>query len=453
MPRILVIDDDLNLLQMVKLMLTRVGHEVEIARDGKKGLALAAQNQPDLLIIDVMMPDLSGYDVVRGIRDNPATANIPVIILTARSQPMDKHMALEAGANAFLSKPVTAKELTERVEAVIQAGVHYRVHTGLLTEPIPPRDPGDTRPLVPAPGPAPAVSSPRPDFGAAPITERRTPPPSPLLPPAAPEIPPQPQSARTRLPIGIDDLGRPADIPPARLPVLTLISLRGGVGTTTAAVNLALLLAKQGERTCLVDLSPNSGHAHLHLHLPGQKHWGALATQGDLPDARVLAGLLVAHSGSGLSVLAAPPVPTAAPMSSALTLNTLRELCAHYARVVVDARSFDPAVIGALRVSSAIVVVLADDPPSIQSAGQLLLALQQLGIEQTRLQLVLNHIRAMPDVPVDTIQKALKHPVNTNLPYEPGHLSAIRRGVPMVLANPEAPYSRMLAQLARALLV
>jgi len=114
MSRILVIDDDLNLLQMVKLMLERVGHEVQIANEGERGIVAAGQTQPDLAIIDVMMPGLSGYDVVRRLRKDPLTAHIPIIILTARSQPMDKAMALEAGANAFLSKPVTAQELIDR---------------------------------------------------------------------------------------------------------------------------------------------------------------------------------------------------------------------------------------------------------------------------------------------------------------------------------------------------
>ncbi|HEX3054173.1 MAG TPA: response regulator, partial [Aggregatilineaceae bacterium] len=156
MSRILVIDDDINLLQMVRLMLQRVGHTVETSNDGAEGITLAAKMQPDLAIIDVMMPGLSGYDVVRKLREDPVTQRVPIIILTARSQPMDKHMALEAGANAFLSKPVTAQELTDRVDAVLKAGVNYRVHTGLLTEPSH-RKPVETKP----PSPPPDASQPK----------------------------------------------------------------------------------------------------------------------------------------------------------------------------------------------------------------------------------------------------------------------------------------------------
>ena len=95
-------------------MLQRLGHQVITSRDGEQGLRLAAEVQPDLAIIDIMMPGLSGYDVVHELRRNPRTARMPIIILTARSQPMDKHQALRAGANAFIAKPVTAQELADR---------------------------------------------------------------------------------------------------------------------------------------------------------------------------------------------------------------------------------------------------------------------------------------------------------------------------------------------------
>ncbi|HML24489.1 MAG TPA: response regulator, partial [Aggregatilinea sp.] len=136
MAQILLVDDDLNLLQMVRLMLQRLGHQVVTSRNGEEGLRLAAEMQPDLAIIDIMMPGLSGYDVVNRLRVDPKTAHVPIIILTARSQPMDKHKALRAGANAFISKPVTAQELADRVEAVLEAGVGFRINTGLLAEPV-----------------------------------------------------------------------------------------------------------------------------------------------------------------------------------------------------------------------------------------------------------------------------------------------------------------------------
>jgi CheY-like chemotaxis protein len=468
MAKILVIDDDLNLLQMVRLMLERVDHEVDTARDGERGLVTAEADQPDVVIVDVMMPDMSGYEVVGKMRENPKTARIPVIILTARSQPMDKQMALEAGANAFLSKPVTAKELAERVEAVIEAGVEFRVHTGLLTEPVP-RDATTLPPAI-----AGVVSSEdalgidwRDSEATAPPSPRRTPigasdvPPSSSITPApfpspaaAPPPAPAPavvQRTSSRLPIGAEDMGHSVDVLPPVLPAITVLSLRGGAGTTTFAVNLGLLLAKRGERVCLADFSATSGHAHLHLRLNAQKNWGLLLNQGDIPDPRALNGLLSTHKVSGLALLPAPLLPPADPLTNAAAQNILRELNTTFNRLVIDARTLDRAVTGALKISQTVIVVLTDDPPSVQSTGQLLLALRNLGIDDTRIRLVLNHVRATTDVPVDTIQKALKRPLNANLPYEPAHLNAIRRGTPVALANPTGAYCRALEVLIHSL--
>jgi len=432
MSRILIIDDDINLLHMVKLMLERVGHQVDISKDGEKGIVLAAEDHPDLAIIDVMMPGLSGYDVVRKLRQDPHTARIPIIILTARSQPMDKEMALEAGANAFLSKPVAAQELIERVDAVLRAGVNYRVHTGLLAEPIPPRAP------TPAPAPATPHPTPAPTAAAEPT------------PSAAPARPAAPKPSG-RKPIGAEDVSPPATTAPTRLPVVTVISLRGGTGGTTVAVNLAFALANQTRRVCLADLSTASGHVHLYLHLTPPHHWGQLLGLGDSPDPRTVNETLVQHPSSGIAVFAAPVQPPSETLSVPATQHVLRELVSAYNPVVVDARHLDPATTGALQVSSAIVVVMSDDPPSIQTTGQLLGALHTLGVEAGRVRLALNHVRPVVDVPAETIQKAFKRPLTVELPFDAQQPNAIRRGLPVVTTAPDSPFAKGIQQLARTI--
>ncbi len=439
MARILVVDDDPNLLQMVKLMLQRVEHEVEIASSGEKGIVLAAQWQPDLIVLDLMMPDVSGYDVLRKLRADPLTARIPVIVLTARSQPMDKHTALQAGANAFLSKPVTAKELTERVDAVLKAGVGFRVHTNLLTEPIPPKPAGEASGTAPKPSTAPLSAPPTPPANASETLL--------ISPQGRPTAPPR----SGRVPIGAEDLGRATPVKLPLLPLVTVISLRGGVGCTTIAVNLALLLAAQNGSVCLADLSPSSGHVYLHLHLPARKNWGPLLAQGDVPNPRELMGLLTAYPMPPIDILAAPPQPPAETLSTKAAQNILRELASNHKRLVADVRTLDNATRGALQVSGAVIVVMADDPPSIQSTGQLLVTLHTLGVAKERVRVVLNHTHPTPDVPNATIQKALKRSLDAELPYTPEHREAIRRGRPVVLAQPEGAFSRALGQLARTL--
>ncbi|NDJ77992.1 MAG: response regulator/pilus assembly protein [Chloroflexi bacterium] len=427
MARILLIDDDLNLLQMVKLMLTRVGHEVDTTSSGEEGLTIAARQRPDMAIIDVMMPGLSGYDVVRKMRQEPRTARIPIIILTARSQPMDKHMALEAGANAFLSKPVTAQELTERVDAVLEAGVDYRVHTGLLTEPASqPVQPGspDTSPTPEAP----AVPSPVPSS-----------------PPA--------ETPSDRKPIGVAEAQqRKVTGPlPASLPLITVIGLRGGTGSTTLAVNLAALWAGAGRRVCLADFSAVSGHAQLHLHLTPQQHWGQLLNAGDAPDPRALPRLLTVHQKSGIALLGAPPIPTHSTLSARMVQGVLRELSSTFDQVVVDAPTLDTATRGALLASRAVVVVMTDDPPAVQTTAQFLAGLQSMNIEMGRVRVVLNHVRPAADIPAETIQKALRRPLSAEIPYDTEQTNAIRRGVPLVVSDANRPFSKAVQQLARTI--
>jgi pilus assembly protein CpaE len=122
MARILVIDDDLDLLQMTRLMLQRGGHEVIVTADGADGIAKAQQLHPDMAIIDVMMPQMNGYQVVRRLREDPATADIVALILTARAQPVDRDAAMAAQADDYMAKPVAPAELLKKVSELLSRG-------------------------------------------------------------------------------------------------------------------------------------------------------------------------------------------------------------------------------------------------------------------------------------------------------------------------------------------
>lgn len=422
MARILLVDDDINLLQMVKLMLQRVGHDVTTSKDGEEGIVLAGQVQPDLAIIDVMMPGLSGYDVVRRLRESPRTARIPVIILTARSQPMDKHMALEAGANAFLSKPVTVQELVDRVNAVLRAGVDFRVHTGLLTEPVKFRSEAPASEVQP--DPTPPAAEPHASTPARPSTARK--------------------------PIGAEDtVTTPA--PGMIAPVTVVTGLRGGTGSTTVAVNIALLLGGRGRRACLIDLSLSSGHVPLHLHLASPPHWGSLLDAGPAPEPAAVKALVSQNHPSGVAVLAAPPVPSIRTLSPEAMQVMLGSLGQAYQYLVIDLPQFDPAGLAALKLARTVVVVMSDDTPSLQTTGQFLIALQEAGLDMGRVRVVLSHVRPARDIPAETIQRALKRPLSAEIPFEPNQVTAVRRGVPLVAADPESLFAKSLQQLVRTM--
>ena len=116
---VLVADDDEDILQLVSFRLERAGYTVVTAADGPEALAAARQHQPDLAVLDVMMPGLNGYEVTRQLRADPATAAIPVILLTARVQEADVSRGFEAGADDYLRKPFSPQELRSRVQAIL----------------------------------------------------------------------------------------------------------------------------------------------------------------------------------------------------------------------------------------------------------------------------------------------------------------------------------------------
>ena len=118
-PLVLVADDDPDILTLVGFRLERAGYEVLPARDGEEALALALERQPDLAILDVMMPKLDGYEVTQRLRKDPATSGMPVILLTARVQEADITRGFEAGADDYIKKPFSPQELRARVQAIL----------------------------------------------------------------------------------------------------------------------------------------------------------------------------------------------------------------------------------------------------------------------------------------------------------------------------------------------
>jgi DNA-binding response OmpR family regulator len=116
---IFVIDDDEQLLRMVGLMLERGGHITTLLNNPLEGLERIKADEPDLVVLDVMMPHMNGHDVTRQIRNTSGLEDLPILILTARSQEIDRTTALKSGANGYLSKPVTAQELLTHVDDLL----------------------------------------------------------------------------------------------------------------------------------------------------------------------------------------------------------------------------------------------------------------------------------------------------------------------------------------------
>jgi DNA-binding response OmpR family regulator len=114
---VLVVDDEQDILDLVRFRLEHDGFRVITASDGQAGLALARQEHPDLCILDVMMPKLTGLEVLAHLRADPATSDTRVILLTSRGQDADVDRGFELGAQDYVTKPFSPKELRRRVHA------------------------------------------------------------------------------------------------------------------------------------------------------------------------------------------------------------------------------------------------------------------------------------------------------------------------------------------------
>ena len=118
-PRVLVCDNEEALRALVRAALDNGAYEILEARDGDESLAIALAERPDLIVLDMMMPGRTGVDVLSELRENPDFAETPVVMLTARAQEADRHAALAAGADRFVSKPFSPLQLASVVEELL----------------------------------------------------------------------------------------------------------------------------------------------------------------------------------------------------------------------------------------------------------------------------------------------------------------------------------------------
>jgi DNA-binding response OmpR family regulator len=118
----LVVDDESDIVQVLRFGLEAAGYIVESAADGQEGLRKARELEPDLILLDLMLPKLDGYKVCRLLKFDERYRHIPIVILSARNQGKDKELAMETGANSFLTKPQKFSDLLAHIEALLKSG-------------------------------------------------------------------------------------------------------------------------------------------------------------------------------------------------------------------------------------------------------------------------------------------------------------------------------------------
>ena len=116
---ILVVDDEANITRLIRMNLERQGYSVTTAEDGRHALEQVAATKPDLILLDIMMPHLDGFEVLQKLKEDPATSNVPVIMLTVKAQDTDFFEGHKRGADVYLTKPIDPAELVAHVRNLL----------------------------------------------------------------------------------------------------------------------------------------------------------------------------------------------------------------------------------------------------------------------------------------------------------------------------------------------
>lgn len=368
---ILIVEDNRISARMIQASLSVEGYKVQVASNGEEALAQVMAKTPDLIVSDVMMPGMDGYELCRRLRANTRTSRVPIILLTARGGIEEKKLGFEAGADDYLVKPADPAELRLRIAALLARSQARAAE-------------GQARP----------------------------------------------------------SLGR----------LIAVFSLRGGVGVTSLAINLAVTLARMWEvEVPLVDLDLELGLDALMLNLRPKHSWVDLTRYRDTLELSALERCLIQHD-SGVKLLAAPPAPAMAgqisPGAVSAVLNMLR---ARYEYTVIDTASdLSDVTLAALDAADTLLLPFPPDMASLKVTTAALGIFASLGYDGHKLAPIINWTFARGGLTQENIEAVLGVPVKAVIPYEPSlFVESINRGQPFVLTHPRAPASLAIEKLAR----
>lgn len=373
--KILIIDDDLDTLRLVGLMLQRQGYQISAATNGQQGLEKAFEEDPDLILLDVMMPDMDGYEVTRRLRQNPSTVETPILMFTAKTQLDDKVVGFEVGANDYLTKPTHPSELQARVKTLLA-----RI--------------ADKKGTVAA--------------------------------------------ARN------ENHGY----------VIGVLGARGGLGTTTMAVNLGAGLQMRTKSEVIVaEMLPGQGTLSLDVGVTGTKGLVDLLSinkLGDISRDRVR-DALVQH-GSGMKLLLASDRPRDMHLINQ-TANyeaIVRRLSGLARFVVLDlGTGIQPFAEKLLPLCDEVFIVLEGVPNTIIHTRALIDDISALGITKKNIKVILNNrIRSDTQLPSSQVQAQLEHEILSTLTPAPElFVQSTRVQTPAILCQPDSLTARQVTKL------
>ena len=372
--KILVVDDDPNVQRLLQYTLKQEGYDVVIASDGAEGFRLWGAEAPDLILLDVMLPKLDGYQVATKIRTEEGTiAHVPIIMLTAEREVEQKVRGLRAGADDYLIKPFHPAELMARIKSLL---ARFAPHETLVGRP---------------------------------------------------------------------PLGR----------VLALYGAKGGVGTTTIAINAAIALHRElGRKVCLIDGNLQFGDHRVFLDLGLDKKSIVDIVTAPNIDQDLVKQVLVKHD-SGVDLLLAPPSPETAEMITAGGVKKVLEaLRRDHDLVVVDCTAFfNDTTLAILDAADVILTMLSLEITSIKNMRLFLEVAEQLGYETGKVRLILNRADSALGIRVADVEHSIGRKVDETVVSDGRSVVyALNRGVPFFLSNREAQVSQDILRLARSVI-
>ena len=377
--KILIIDDDLDTLRLVGLMLQRQGYSITAATNGEQGLTKALEEKPDLILLDVMMPDMDGYEVTRRLRKNPITVSTPILLFTAKSQLDDKVIGFEVGADDYLTKPTHPSELQSHVQALLARSAQ-KDHKAAATE-----------------------------------NEQR----------------------------GF---------------VIGVLAVRGGLGVSAVAANLASSLITRAQASVIAaEMTPGQGTLGMDLGLSGGDPLNDILSGSTVEITREkVQAALVSHV-SGLKLLAASENPRDVRLISQtnqyeLLVSRLSTLARF---IVLDLGiGLPPFVEKILPMCNERIVVVEGVPSSIHHSKILIDEIAKLGIDRKTISAVLNNrVRAESQMPWAQVQEKLEHSIAVTLTPAPElFFQAARMQTPAVVCQPANVTSQQFLKLADLIL-
>ena len=374
--RVLLIDDEQFYFKLLQKSLREAEYQLEYAKTGSEGLAKIPSFEPELLIVDLKLPELNGFEILKRLRRDPKFGYIPVIVITSQDELSEKLKAFELGADDYLVKPFQPEELVARMGILARRGRAMQMA--------------------------------------------------------------QKESSSA-----------------SETSIVTVHSLRGGVGCSSIVVNLGLAFHKLwGKRTLLVDSVLTAGQVALLLDAKPTATWEHLVGLEVESIDDVVAGELMCSDKSGVRYIASPRYPIAADTFTSETLKVLMEKFKnHNDFVVVDtSHDFSDMTIHMLSMASTILLVMAPEMASLRTTVSAMEIYDRLGIPLDKVKIALNNNSASPAIKQAQLEKVLKRPIDFVLPYEAGEVNrALNFGQPFILSNPDLPICLVLEKMAYSL--